>query len=368
MGYLVAALMVLLGLFRKKSKLITYLYGVYFWALIALNTYTADYGAYQEMYLCCFEPRYASHELGYMTLCRICLRLGLSYTQFRMVISSIIVILIIKGLRYYTENINYALSLYLIFPFVGLASGLRNATSTAILIYAFHFLFQDGNKAIVKYILSVAVAMLFHYNAVFYFIFVLVRYRRIKIIETMICVVVAIAWIITLANMGILYKLINIITNREKILNWFRSMPYVSPLYILTFMCFIMLLWMLYRARMIMSLRQKAGINIKKMQTRNDILKVAKMVSLSLLAYSGAVFRSVTFLRLVLTPIPICYAIIGSVFVVKSSDSPEIQKECRLVEFLFPIWVVCVALFVFGYWIGGNFLQVYQNNLLFSWM
>ena len=368
MGYLVAALMVLLGLFRKKSKLLTYLYGVYFWALIALNTFTADYGTYKEMYLCCFEPRYAFHEPGYMTICRICLRLGLSYIQFRMVISAIIVILIIKGLRYYTESINYALAIYLMFPFVGLVSGLRNATSTAILIYAFHFLFQDGTKALKKYILSVAVAMLFHYCAVFYFVFIFVRYRRIKIIETMACVIVSIFAIIELAKEGVLYRIINLFTNSEKVLNWFVLALHISPIYILTFIWFIILLWMLYRARMIMSLRQRAGIEINKFQKSNDILKVAKMVTLSLLAYSGAIFRGVVFLRLLLSQLPICYAIIGSVFVAKSSDLPEIQKECRLVEFLFPIWVVCVALFVFGYWIGGSFLQVYQNNLLFSWM
>lgn len=369
MGYIVAALMVLLGVFRKKSKFVTYLYSAYMWALIALNTYTADMEAYKEMYLCCFEPRYSGHEIGYMTICRICLSIGLSYTQFRMIIAAIIVVFVISGLKYYTSNINYALSLFLLFPFAGNVSGLRNGVGMALFIYASHFLLQDDRKSTFRYVLLISIAMLFHYNSVFYFIFLFVKYKRIKTLEMMVGIVAAIAAVILFAQIGVLYNVVSIFTNSEKVLDWFRTgKPYMSPLYILTFLCFIVWLWLFYRARMIASLREKTGGDSGGKQTRDSVLRVAKIVALSLLSFSGAIFRSVVFLRYVLVPLPICYAVFSDVFIAKSIDSLGIQNECRMIRFILPVCVLCVALFVYGYWIGGNTLQVYQNNLLFSWM
>lgn len=369
MGYLVAGIMVCLGIFLKRSRIVTCMYGLYLWVLIALNTFTADLEAYREMYLCCFEPRYALHEPGYMAICKICLCMGLSYIQFRMVVAIIIIVLLIRGLRYFTENINYALSLYLIFPFVGMVSGLRNAVGIAILIYGAHFLFQNDRNAIIKYLLCVCVAVLFHYNSVFYFCFLLLKCRRLKIIETMAGVLTGIVAVGFLMKTGILYRIVALFTQSEKVLNWFRNGSlYVSVLYILSFLCFVLLLWLLYRARMIVSLRERAGEEMNRLQSRDTVLGVSKIVCVSLLAFSGALIQNVVFLRYVLVPLPICYAVFSYAFAERLADSPEIQRECMLVRFLLPIVLVGAALFVYGYWIGGDSLHIYQNNLLFSWI
>lgn len=366
MGYMIVAFVILLGLYFKKSRIVTNVMSIYYWALVALNTYTPDYEAYKEMYLCCFEPRYIGHEIGYMTLCRICLTLGLSYVQFRMVIALIISVFTIKGLRFYTNQINYALALYLIFPFPGYVSGLRSAVSTSIIIYCSRFVFMDGMEACIKYIIGIGIAMLFHYSAVFCLVFLFAKFKRIKTIEIMICVIVSIIGFCFLGKTGVLYDIVCIFLKYEKVLQWFKGDAKISVLYVIVLFMYIVFLCVLFRARMIVYSRAQKGFVDKNGLSRDRILGISKLLALSLIAFSGLIFGGLPFLRLIILPIPIGYVVLAAAFSPCYVDSIQTRKECVLWNIMIPLSILVVALFIYGYWISASMLQVYQNNFLFS--
>lgn len=365
-GYFAAIIVIGLGLKYKKSKIITRLMCFYSWALIGLNTYTADFASYEEMYVCSFEPRYSGHEPAYMALCKLCLSIGMSYRIFRMVVAAVIVFLTYKGLSYYTKRINYALALYLIFPFVGSASGLRNSFSVAIMLVVSRYLFDKRKKAAIKYILGVLVAMSFHYSSVFYFTFLIVRHNRAKNLTLIAEVLTGIIGFLVVSGTGFMYQIVSIFTTRTKILSWFHYSLYISKLYYVVFILFFGLLFLLYRAKCISFHREAIGIKTEGTIKSTDISIVSKIITVSLIAFAGAISYGVVFLRLITTMIPIGYAVCSNVFITYAKERCDIQKECTYFRVLIPIICFCVALFVYGYWIGGDFFGIYKNNLLFQ--
>lgn len=366
MGYLVAIVIVSLGLIKKSSKIVTALMAFYCWALVALNTYTADFASYEEMYRCSFETRYSLHEPGYMLLCKIMLYMGLDYRQFRMVIALLMVILIVSGMRSCTKNVNFALSLLIIFPFASWISGLRFAMSAAITIYGSRFLFMTGKNATLKYIGIIILATTFHYSALFYLIFLLTKQKKIGFDFMSYLVLIAFISTIFFARVGMLYKLGSMLTKSEKVLQWLEFRGNISPLYILMIMLYICVIFILTRALIIAKVRESKGyVTGKYCLSSANIDKVRKIALLSILSFAGALFNGVVFLRLSMTAIPLYYTVIGEMLVLTPFDSFATKREQILWKIIMPIFCLCVTLFVFGYWIGGKTLQVYQNNLLF---
>lgn len=366
MGYIVAAFIIFLGFTKKTSKIATGVMAIYYWALIALNTYTADFAAYEEMYLCSFDQRYALHEPGYMLLCKIMLRLGLNYRQFRMIIALLIVGLIVSGLRKYTKNVNFALSLFLIFPFASWASGLRFASSAAIAIYGSRFLFMDRKHATIKYILVIIIAATFHYSALFYLSFLFTKQKKIGFDFLGCIILIGFVLSIAFAKAGIFYKVGSMLTKSQKVLQWLEFRGNISSLYILMAMLYVCMIFILSRALSIVAVREKKGeIQDKYWLSALNINKVRKIALLSMISFAGAIFNGVVFLRLTMTAIPLYYAAIGEMLVLSPVDSFSAKREQLFWKISIPVFCFCVTIFVFGYWIGGDVLQIYQNNLLF---
>lgn len=365
MGYFLYIAVIILGFSFKKSDRVTHIMSFYMWLIIAFNNTSADYYAYKEMYHCAFEPRYGDHEFGYMAICKVCLRLGMSYTLFRCFIAFIIVYAVVKAVKHYADRKNAALSMYLIFPFLGCASGLRQACANAFVLYGLRFLLEDGKKNTYKYVAYIMIAALFHYSSLFFLLCLYSKYSKSNNIFMAIkCIAVGIS-VIVIARTNIIFMLAATLTNREKTLRWLQLQPNFSGLYIISIFLFVLFLFVLYQAKVIMINRGNefshyTKINYKQAKT------VSRCIIISLLAFVGAVLNSVVFLRLVLTLVPAGYAICVDTFVVYNADNVVRRTNISLYKYGMIVFCIACALFVYGFWIGGDTLKTPIGNPFFG--
>ena len=323
---------------------------------------------YEPLYVvcyCAFEPRYGDHEYGYMAICKLCLKLGLPYILFRCIIAFLLVFLIVRAVNRFADRKNLVLSLYLIFPFLGSASGLRQACANSLVLYGMYFLLQNGRKNTYKYIVCVVLAALFHYSSLFFLLCVYAKYSKsTNIALALKCTLIGIC-IIIIAKTNIIYTTVASFTNREKTLKWLVLQFNYSGLYILALFMFVALLFVLYQAKIIMKNRGNVFFYSSKMNYR-QVETVSRCIIISLLAFAGAMINSVVFLRLVLTLIPIAYAICADTFVAYECDGSEKTTNLLLYKYGMIAFCVLCALFVYGFWIGGETLKAPIGNLVFG--
>ena len=187
------------------------------WIILGLNTNTPDYLNYLYMYIYSDTSIYATHEMGYIWFCRLFHSLGLTFQQFRMIYAFFYMMIVVKTIRQYTNNVNFVLVLFFIFPFLPYVSGLRNTMAAAIVCYSIHFLFERNKKGTTKYIIGILAATLFHYSSLFYLVFLFAR-RKINVLFLL-----AIGFLVggIATHTTILLHIAESITANEKILTWF---------------------------------------------------------------------------------------------------------------------------------------------------
>ena len=362
MGYVIALFFVLLGLYKKDSRKVTIAMIVYFCIFIGLNEASADYWLYKAMYNQCFNPIFASHEPGYLLLCKLFYSLGVSFVFFRILIGLLIACLYYKTVRFFTKNVNLVLALLLIFPFCASASGLRNSLSSAIIFYAVHFLFEKKNRYLLKYFLFILVATLFHYNSVFFLILPIATIRKIKFPVLLAVTVSFIPALVLVAKSNLPYKLLSQITSSEKVLSWFQFSFFFGKIYVFAFALALVVIFLLYHTRKFLPEHTESGCI-----SRDDVIVASKIGILTLLSFSGAIFKSVVFLRYLIALMPLYYAILSETLQRKSDDTPKTAKLKRILQISLPLFCGFLLWFVFGFWIGGNAIQNFQKNLLFIW-
>ncbi len=376
-GYTLFASMVLLGFLKKDSDRVTRIMGLYMWFIIAFNTSSADYLAYKEMYYCAFEPRYSDHEIGYMALSKICLRLGLSYLLFRCIIAFIIVYVTIISVEKFAIRKNCVLSLYLLFPFLSCASGLRQSCANAIVLYAMNYLLKGGRNSNLKFLICLCFAALFHYSSLFFILMLFAKYSKTNVLSMLIRVFVAGVGFIAIAKTNIIYRIVSRYTSREKTLRWLKLQVNYSGLYIVAIVLFIIFLLCVYQSIIVLKKNSDEGSNNDTENGEEYLFMLSKIDSeqawiiirciiMSMLAFVGAMLNSVVHLRLVLTLLPVGYALCTDAYA-----SSEIQNgvvELRSFFYISGLVLLCLfcTWFVFGFWIGGDTLTVPIGNPIFG--
>ncbi len=171
--YLLPILLFALGLALPKSKWVTLLYLLYFWALIGLNTYTPDYESYETKYET--FVLLDQYEIGHQGLVLACNFLGLSYQEFRMVYAFLTVFFLFIFLKKSSGYPNYILSLLLLWPFVSGVSGIRQNLANMIVCCGIPCLFKEGKQQIFKYLLWIFLAWTIHQSSLFFLVLLFAR-------------------------------------------------------------------------------------------------------------------------------------------------------------------------------------------------
>ena len=163
-------------LFKKNSKVIACIFLLYLWIVFGFNTYNADYPVYELQYNRPELMEVGGKSFLYRKLIEFSSQHGLDFMQFRAVISLIGLLFISSVVFKYTKYASFVFLCYFLSAFFIDVTQFRSFFASSIVIFAFHFMFEEGRPAVVKYVLCCFVASLIHPLCAVYLIFMLCRY------------------------------------------------------------------------------------------------------------------------------------------------------------------------------------------------
>lgn len=214
LAYIIPVIVFFLGIRYKKSKYIMFIFVLYFFVLMGLNTYTPDYENYRLHFL---YPE-TNTEVGFGLLCYIFNALHFTYQQFRMIIAVLYGIFAVLTAKRLSSSPNYILAFMLLWPFVAFVSGIRIALATIIVCYSVPFLLDQELKGTIKYVIGVLVASSIHVSCVFYLVLVLAKCRYKK--RYYFAVFVGVMILSYLLRNNTISSWVMSITNNERLAKW----------------------------------------------------------------------------------------------------------------------------------------------------
>lgn len=153
------------GLFFQRSKFLTLLIYLFIWTLM-WNTRTADYGAYENIYIL-NEFR----DGGYSVLCALGRMLGLTFFQFYLTITGLALIVYCRFTLKYARCCSLVAALYLLFICFFDIVQFRNFVAFSIVLLALPQLFVNGRYNIIIFCTAVALAATIHVTMLFYLVY-----------------------------------------------------------------------------------------------------------------------------------------------------------------------------------------------------
>ena len=174
MQYLIWAVLILLGVLFVKSKGVTFAILLYDWVFFSFVTDNADYYNYQYMYDR-ISTDFSSFnvEFGYKAVSLFSKTvLGLNYHQFRILISTIALILLYLTVVKYTKNTAYVMALFTLCPMAICVVQIRNWVAFSIVLFGIRFLEKMTYKGYIQYAVCVLIATTLHYSCFFYILLI----------------------------------------------------------------------------------------------------------------------------------------------------------------------------------------------------
>lgn len=347
MMYLLWALVVLLGLFFPKNKIITILQMLYIWIAIGYCSWAPDFWSNEFMYNNVDSGLYTLYEPLFVNLIRLCRNFGFDFTEFRCVVATLMLVVLYFALRKRVIQKNVVLSTLIVYPILSFASGLRSAIPFAIIIYAaLQFVFDNNDKSrkvVIRYVILIIIATLFHYSFIVFLLLLLLKKRfninrmfRILTAET----VVIIMW-----RIGLLYLIIGRFVHSQKVLLWLNYNSYNHPGILLDFVMVALVFGTVY------FLSKTAKWNYELNEGRNLAIKNC---CLFMVMFLPALFMSVTFERY-----ETVFLALNIIFIVDKYSVRSIKK------FMYPA-IGLIYNFAFYFFIHGNifFPMLYSNMLI----
>lgn len=162
------------SIFSRKSKIGFYLSFIMAWLLIAGNDGNYDYFQYELRYDAGIY-RDVKLDFGFGLLCETFKRMGLSYQEFKAVISFACLLLIFRTIKNMSRLPSLGAAIFLIFPFLIDITQFRNFISYSIVFFAIPYLFEDGKRNLIMYTIIVVLAATIHSSSAFYLLFLFVK-------------------------------------------------------------------------------------------------------------------------------------------------------------------------------------------------
>ncbi len=213
-------LLSILGILKKRSKVLTFLMLAIMWVIFGLCTYNGDYGNYSWIYQNIENPLYwGEFEFLFNVIMYVCSVSGLSFVQFRMVFGGLYIILLYIVIGKYTENKAEVLGLYMLFPFLFFTTVIRSGFASILIMLAYHEIIAEKDNKI-KFWILIILASLMQYTSIFFILYYYLRrkeFRRISVIVVVGMVLATFAAYYT----GIIYHVVSQITSSYRTLKWF---------------------------------------------------------------------------------------------------------------------------------------------------
>lgn len=168
------------------------------WCIFAFNLDNADYRNYEAAYMMIGAGGVDSYfEIGFSGMVHIANLLGMSYQTFMIAIATISHLMLyvcIRDMLEYKKSIGFVWLSYILYPFLFDVVQYRFLLGFLICFWGLRFLCSD-NKNLVKYIITVFVASLFHGSTIVYLVFLLMilperKLKKVVLVSFVIMVVV----------------------------------------------------------------------------------------------------------------------------------------------------------------------------------
>lgn len=355
--YLIWVFMICLGLFfYKKNRIITFLLSFYMWYIIGCNTDSPDYKQYRFMYESIDTGIFRKYEPAYVLLNKCCLHAGLSYTQFRCMVAFIAVILVLAAVSKLTDNINIALAMLLIYPYLAFASGIRSTIPFGIALLSVSVLLSGNKYSVVKYIVGILCASLFHYSYIIYILFLYI-YKPIKIQKF---VTLAIAEIIVIGMWvsGNLYSIFSKFIVHEKFLNWLNPSYYARPSFLSGLFIAMVVLFSDYVLFKNISYGNKDMLGQDGRKRMETLITAGKECMKLMVLFVPLFFINVTYERLLVLPIAVSIIILSN----------WTCFSCKKYNLFAKLVIIAFVLNILIYYIvhGNIYFPLLKNNLIFD--
>lgn len=375
MAYILGCIFIVLSLIKKESKIIFFAFLVYLWILFAWNIGSADYYTYSYYYVQSVnEPLFTGVfgvEPGFQLFAKFANLLGLNYNGFLCIYSAAGLLLIASTIVKFTKKFNMVLVLYFIFPFCLDVVQIRSFMAMAIMIFAVRFLAQNGNINIIKYVLMIFIAALFHNAAIAYLVLLLVRIRdKRKLFWTtcfLVGIVCVIVWLTAIFEINI-----SVIERRQDY--FVTRTSFATNLMIICLFAFGAAIAILIQ-KFILRQRSLASTEAAKLSLDRDIMEMSStqilfadvIVKINIVIWIilPLVVFSTEFMRIYRGILPLTYIAISYIAITK------IRPNTKLVRVATEVAFVAFVLLMFWFWIyyglaNQAFYPIFEENALFN--
>ncbi|PNV65067.1 hypothetical protein C2L80_08635 [Rubneribacter badeniensis] len=172
MGFLLTAASIAAGLIKRNSKVVAFIVLVVMWILMGCNTYNDDYDGSEfvfENYS--VQIAGAGQTFGYQLLIAAAHTIGLSYLQFRMILSIIGLLCVFAFINRYTGYVAFVLVMYIICPFFYDIVQFRFFLASSIAIFGLIFLIEKRRFGTLLFVVFACVGISIHTACALYLLF-----------------------------------------------------------------------------------------------------------------------------------------------------------------------------------------------------
>ena len=369
MLYIIGLLVCLFAGFYPKSKRITVLIFVY---LLFIGVFAPDKDGYKLLYL---NPKDYSCEYGFKFLISICKAIHLSYYVFKTIYVSAILVLLIKGIQFFTEKANIVLALYIIYPFWIDMIELRSALGMSLVLFGLRYLFKGNNKvkSLGLYSLFVILAASLHQSMYVYLVLILILY-----LDNKKCLIA------TAVGFGVFYALNSPIL--LPVIDFISRFVSVSAMktYILTqyhiYSSLHLVFWIMLRIVpvvffriLVKQKRTEYVLEINKNEYTLDNFEFFYKASMLLIMFLPFEFRKIEFERIYRLVFIYIYIGISSRYTISCNSLCKIKKRTLLITLIFIIYMGCAMYYFFISntsesvpYFYSVFRPVFENNVLLN--
>ena len=216
-------LMMLAGafVFPQSKKLAVLLFSL-FCFIFAFGHFHGDYQIYQWIYSEFNTGLYNTEfEPLFSLTFWIATKIRLPFVAYRLIVGLFICSQMYRLIVRHTSCVALSAALYGCFPFFMYTAVIRSGVASVFVLIAIEQLMTPTPDR-KRFVFFIVLATLFHYSS-FFFIFLLIIDERIKQSTVLIILFISMALAIVLNYTPIPYKIVSLLTSRQKTLQWFMK-------------------------------------------------------------------------------------------------------------------------------------------------
>lgn len=214
MLFAISIILTLLGLVCNKSKGVFYITAFWEWILLGFcsDPTRFDYANYLRNYNNLADrglADYSGTEPGYFILTKIFHSLGFSFDVVYKVFVFFMIAAVAYVIKRNTKHICVPMVLFLWYPAIMSAYNTREGIAMAISLFAIQILIDGKERCILKYVILILLASSIHTSALFYLLFIIVKFQnQISKKRLILIVILGVAGMLAVDNLSIIQSML----------------------------------------------------------------------------------------------------------------------------------------------------------------